>query len=51
LKLKRIQESNAETSCPKSFLALSKEYGAKESVLLQEIQDLKLEELDSRKRL
>jgi hypothetical protein len=48
LKLKRIQESNAEL-LSKEVLALSKNMVQKESVLLQEIQDLKLEELDSRK--
>lgn len=50
LKLKRIQESNAGSSCPKKFLALSKEYGAKGICSAsKKFQDLKLEELDSRK--
>ena len=50
LKLKRIQESNAGSSCPKKFLALSKEYGAKGICSAsKKFQDLKLEELDSKK--
>jgi hypothetical protein len=50
LKLKRIQESKAGSSCPKKFLALSKEYGAKGICSAsKKFQDLKLEELDSKK--
>jgi hypothetical protein len=47
LKQKRIQESNAGSSCPKKFLALSKEYGAKGiCTASKKYQDLKLEELE-----
>ena len=46
LKLKRIQESKAGSSCPKRFLALSKEYDAKGiCTSSKKYQDLKLEEL------
>jgi hypothetical protein len=47
-KQKRIQESNAGSSCPKKFLALSKEYGAKGiCTASKKYQDLKLEELEA----
>ena len=50
LKQKRIQDNNAGSSCPKKFLALSKEYGAKGICSAsKKFQDLKLEELDSKK--
>lgn len=50
LKQKRIQESNAGSSCPKKFLALSKEYGAKGICSAsKKFQDLKLDELESKK--
>jgi hypothetical protein len=46
LKLKRIEESKAGSSCPKRFLALSKEYDAKGiCTSSKKYQDLKLEEL------
>ena len=46
LKLKRIEESKAGSSCPKRFLALSKEYDAKGiCTSSKKFQDLKLEEL------
>ncbi|MEO8234993.1 MAG: hypothetical protein ABI549_06225 [Flavobacterium sp.] len=46
LKQKRIQESKAGSSCPKKFLALSKEYGEKGiCTASKKYQDLKLEEL------
>jgi hypothetical protein len=45
-KQKRIQEDNAGSSCPKKFLALSKEYGPKGMCpASKKFQDLKLEEL------
>ncbi|MFM9988547.1 hypothetical protein [Flavobacterium sp.] len=47
LKQKRIQESIAGSSCPKKFLALSKEYGEKGiCTASKKYQDLKLEELE-----
>ncbi|UQD54963.1 hypothetical protein [Flavobacterium sp. K5-23] len=50
LKQKRIQENNAGSSCPKKFLALSKEFGAKGICSAsKKFQDLKLEELDAKK--
>ncbi|MBG6110399.1 hypothetical protein IWX84_001267 [Flavobacterium sp. CG_9.10] len=50
LKLKRIHDNNAGSSCPKKFLALSKEYGAKGICSAsKKFQDLKLEELDTKK--
>ena len=50
LKEKRIHDNNAGSSCPKKFLALSKEYGAKGICSAsKKFQDLKLEELDSKK--
>jgi hypothetical protein len=46
LKLKRIEESKAGSSCPKRFLALSKEYDEKGiCTSSKKYQDLKLEEL------
>lgn len=49
-KQKRIYANNAGSSCPKKFLALSKEYGAKGICSAsKKFQDLKLEELDSKK--
>ncbi|MFV7234565.1 hypothetical protein [Flavobacterium sp. ZB4R12] len=46
LKQKRIQENKAGSSCPKRFLALSKEYDAKGiCTSSKKYQDLKLEEL------
>lgn len=46
-KQKRIQESKAGSSCPKKFLALSKEYGEKGiCTASKKYQDLKLEELE-----
>ena len=46
LKLKRIEESKAGSSCPKRFLALSKEYDAKGiCTSSKKYQDLKLDEL------
>jgi hypothetical protein len=45
---KRIQEEKAGSSCPKKFLALSKEYGPKGMCpASKNYQDLKLEELDA----
>ena len=50
LKQKRIQENNAGSSCPKKFLALSKEFGPKGICSAsKKFQDLKLEELDAKK--
>jgi hypothetical protein len=50
LKQKRIQESNAGSSCPKKFLALSKEFGAKGiCTASKKYQDVKLEELEAKK--
>ena len=49
-KQKRIEEENAGSSCPKKFLALSKEYGPKGMCpASRKYQDLKLEELDAEK--
>lgn len=46
LKLKRINENKAGSSCPKRFLALSKEYDAKGiCTSSKKYQDLKLDEL------
>jgi hypothetical protein len=46
-KQKRIDEDKAGSSCPKKFLALSKEYGPKGMCpASKKYQDLKLEELD-----
>ncbi|SFE20791.1 hypothetical protein [Flavobacterium xueshanense] len=46
LKLKRIEQSKAGSSCPKRFLALSKEYDVKGiCTSSKKFQDLKLEEL------
>lgn len=48
LKQKRIQESKAGSSCPKKFLALSKEFGAKGiCTASKKYQDVKLEELEA----
>jgi hypothetical protein len=50
LKQKRIHESNAGSSCPKKFLALSKEFGAKGiCTASKKYQDVKLEELEAKK--
>lgn len=50
LKQKRIYENNAGSSCPKKFLALSKEYGAKGICSAsKKFQDFKLEELEENK--
>jgi len=50
LKQKRIYESNAGSSCPKKFLALSKEFGPKGiCTASKKYQDVKLEELDAKK--
>jgi hypothetical protein len=50
LKQKRIHDNNAGSSCPKKFLALSKEYGAKGICSAsKKFQDFKLEELDNKK--
>jgi hypothetical protein len=47
-KQKRIDKDNAGSSCPKKFLALSKEYGPKGMCpSSKKYQDLKLEELDA----
>jgi hypothetical protein len=47
-KQKRIQEDNAGSSCPKKFLALSKEYGPKGMCpASKKYQDLKLAELNA----
>lgn len=49
-KQKRIQEDNSGSSCPKKFLALSKEYGPKGMCpASKKYQDLKLEALDVEK--
>ncbi|MCG9793486.1 hypothetical protein [Flavobacterium algicola] len=49
-KQKRIDEEVAGSSCPKKFLALSKEYGAKGMCSAsKKYQDLKLEELEAQK--
>jgi hypothetical protein len=50
LKQKRISEDNAGSTCPKKFLALSKEYGPKGMCpASRKYQDLKLEALDAQK--
>jgi hypothetical protein len=50
LKLKRIENSKAGSSCPKKFLALSKEYGAKGICSAsKKFQDKKLAELETKK--
>ncbi|AOW11306.1 hypothetical protein [Flavobacterium gilvum] len=47
---KRIQEDKAGSSCPKKYLALSKEYGPKGMCpASKSYQDLKLEELNAQK--
>ncbi|TRX38914.1 hypothetical protein FNW52_02390 [Flavobacterium sp. ZT3R18] len=47
-KQKRIEEDKAGSSCPKKFLALSKEYGPKGMCpASKKYQDLKLEELEA----
>jgi hypothetical protein len=49
-KQKRIQENNAGSSCPKKFLALSKEFGPKGICSAsKKFQDLKLEELEAKR--
>ena len=49
-KQKRIQENNAGSSCPKKFLALSKEFGPKGICSAsKKFQELKLEELEGKK--
>ncbi|WP_426483746.1 hypothetical protein [Flavobacterium sp. 2] len=50
LKQKRIQENKAGSSCPKKFLALSKEYDPHGiCTASKKYQDIKLEELESKK--
>ncbi len=50
LKQKRIHENKAGSSCPKKFLALSKEYDPHGiCTASKKYQDIKLEELESRK--
>lgn len=50
LKQKRIHERNAGSSCPKKFLALSKEFGPKGiCTASKKYQDVKLEELDAKR--
>jgi hypothetical protein len=50
LKQKRIQENKAGSSCPKRFLALSKEYDSEGiCTASKKFQDIKLEELNSQK--
>ncbi len=50
LKQKRIQENKAGSSCPKKFLALSKEYDPHGiCTASKKYQDIKLEELEARK--
>ncbi|MBF4508350.1 hypothetical protein IRZ83_16860 [Flavobacterium sp. JLP] len=52
LKQKRIQENKAGSSCPKRFLALSKEYDSQGiCTASKKYQDLKLEELETKKDL
>lgn len=47
---KRIQENKAGSSCPKKFLALSKEYDSQGiCTAAKKYQDIKLEELENRK--
>ena len=49
LKQQRIEKSNAGSSCPKKFLALSKEFGAKGiCTASKKYQDIKLEELNGK---
>src|SRR3970040_217145 len=49
-KQKRIHESNAGSSCPKKFLALSKEFGPNRiCAASKKYQDVKLEELDAKR--
>ncbi|MCD0467349.1 hypothetical protein [Flavobacterium sp. ENC] len=51
LKQKRIQENKAGSSCPKRFLALSKEYGPEGiCTAAKKYQDLKLEALENVKQ-
>ncbi|MFV8327249.1 hypothetical protein [Flavobacterium sp. ZS1P14] len=51
-KLKRIEENKAGSSCPKRFLALSKEYDVKGiCTASKKYQDLKLEELLQQKEM
>jgi hypothetical protein len=51
-KQKRIQENNAGSSCPKKFLALSKEFGPKGICSAsKKFQDLKLEELETKREV
>ncbi len=50
LKQKRILENKAGSSCPKKFLALSKEFGAEGiCTASKKYQEVKLEELESKK--
>jgi hypothetical protein len=50
LKLKRIQENKAGSSCPKKFLALSKEFGATGiCTASKKYQGIKLHELEEKK--
>ena len=50
LKQKRIQENKAGSSCPKKFLALSKEFGAEGiCTASKKYQDVKLQELEVEK--
>ncbi|HEY4616670.1 MAG TPA: hypothetical protein VIH09_00560, partial [Flavobacterium sp.] len=50
LKQKRIHESNAGSSCPKKFLALSKEFGPNRiCTASKKYQDVKLEEFDAKR--
>jgi hypothetical protein len=50
LRLKRIEENKPGSSCPKKFLALSKEYSNKGiCTASKKYQDLKLEELNAKK--
>ncbi|PRZ25225.1 hypothetical protein [Flavobacterium granuli] len=50
LKQKRIQENKAGSSCPKKFLALSKEFGAQGiCTASKKYQDVKLAELEEKK--
>jgi hypothetical protein len=51
-KQKRIQDNKAGSSCPKKFLALSKEFGPKGiCTASQKYQEVKLEELEGKKDL
>lgn len=50
LKQKRIRENKAGSSCPKKFLALSKEFGAEGiCTASKKYQEVKLEELEAKK--